>query len=132
MDKANASKYQWILDDARKDFEAGMNHLDFHNKYLGVGNKYVPKDEKERAEFMETGIVREIQKMVAALQEKQPEINLPDEVDSYSGNFIVRVPKSLHMRLVKEAEAEGVSLNYLVTVKLAVSLKDYLHKKVNS
>jgi hypothetical protein len=129
MGKVGASKYQWILDEAQKDFEAGMNHLDFHNKYLGVGNKYIPKDEKERAEFMETGIFREIQKMVAALQEKQPEVHLPDDIESYSGKFIVRVPKSLHMALVKEAEAEGISLNQLVAVKLAVSLKDYLIKK---
>lgn len=129
MGKVGASKYQWILDEAQKDFEAGMNHLDFHNKYLGVGNKYIPKDEKERAEFMETGIFREIQKMVATLLTKQPDVYLPDEVEGYSGKFIVRVPKSLHMTLAKEAEAEGVSLNHLVAVKLAVSLKDYLIKK---
>ncbi len=41
----------------------------------------------------------------------------PDE--EYSGKFVVRVPKSLHRRLVEEAEREGVSLNQLVNVALA-------------
>ena len=120
--------YQWILDEARRDFEDNMNHLDFHNKYLGVGNKYIPHDKGEREEFMKTGIVREIQKMVYELQQRQPDVFFPDELDGYSGNFVIRGPKSLHMAIVKEAEAEGVSLNQLVVAKLAVSLKDRLIK----
>src|SRR5690554_874757 len=103
-------EYQWIVDEARKDFEANMNHLDFHNKYMGVGNKYIPRDKEERNKFMETGIVQEIQKMVYDLQQKQPYVCFPDEADSYSGKFIVRAPRSLHMALAKEAEAEGISL----------------------
>ena len=121
--------YQWILNEAKRDFEANMNHLDFHNKYLGVGNKYIPQDENERIEFMKTGVVREIQKMVYELQQKQPGVCLPDELDGYSGNFVVRGPKSLHMALVMEAEKEGVSLNQLVVAKLAASLNDRLIKK---
>lgn len=39
-----------------------------------------------------------------------------------SGRFVVRVPKSLHASLAKEAKAEGVSMNQLVLVKLAVGL----------
>jgi antitoxin HicB len=40
----------------------------------------------------------------------------PDE--AYSGKFVVRVPKSLHRRLVETAEAEGVSLNQYINVAL--------------
>ena len=36
-----------------------------------------------------------------------------------SGKFLVRLPKSLHASLVREAEAEGVSLNQLVATRLA-------------
>jgi len=35
----------------------------------------------------------------------------------------VRLPKSLHAALAREAEAEGVSLNQLVVAKLALHLQ---------
>jgi antitoxin HicB len=38
----------------------------------------------------------------------------PGSFDSYSGKWLQRVPKRLHMELVAEAEREGVSLNQLV------------------
>ena len=39
-----------------------------------------------------------------------------------SGKFVVRVPKTLHLALEREAAEEGVSLNQLVVAKLAVTL----------
>ncbi len=39
-----------------------------------------------------------------------------------SGKFVVRLPKTLHLALEREAEQEGVSLNQLVVTKLAVQL----------
>jgi predicted HicB family RNase H-like nuclease len=38
---------------------------------------------------------------------------------TYSGKFVVRVPKTLHQKLAEQADAEGVSLNALVTSALA-------------
>lgn len=44
----------------------------------------------------------------------------PDAVPAtYSGKFVVRVPKTLHQKLAEQAEADGVSLNALVTSALA-------------
>lgn len=44
-------------------------------------------------------------------------IPLPSTDDSYSGKLLLRLPKSLHRRLVETAEREGVSLNqYLVSL----------------
>jgi predicted RNase H-like HicB family nuclease len=43
----------------------------------------------------------------------------PTYPESYSGKFNVRLPKSLHRRLVEGAEREGVSLNQYVTMLLA-------------
>ena len=36
-------------------------------------------------------------------------------LDGYSGKFLVRVPRSLHARLVRRAAQEGVSLNQFLT-----------------
>ena len=47
-------------------------------------------------------------------------VPIPETVSSYSGKFVVRLPKSLHQRLAIEAEKEGVSLNQLALYKLAL------------
>lgn len=47
------------------------------------------------------------------------EIPEPRPVETYSGKFVVRVPKSLHWELVECAERDGVSLNAFVNVALA-------------
>ncbi len=41
----------------------------------------------------------------------------------YSGQFVQRIPKSLHMRLAKRAQSEGVSLNQLTSTLLAQGLE---------
>ena len=54
--------------------------------------------------------------------EKGNSIHEPRLVEDYSGKFVVQVPKSLHRKLVEEAEKEGVSLNQYINVKLACSI----------
>jgi predicted HicB family RNase H-like nuclease len=48
--------------------------------------------------------------------------NPPEALGSrrFSGKFIVRVPPQLHKELVLKAAEEGVSLNRLISVKLAM------------
>lgn len=43
----------------------------------------------------------------------------PRPIESYSGRFVIRVPRSLHRDLVRCAEREGVSLNTFINVVLA-------------
>jgi antitoxin HicB len=43
----------------------------------------------------------------------------PEPLATYSGQFNVRLPRSLHRELVTRAREQGVSLNALVTVLLA-------------
>lgn len=43
---------------------------------------------------------------------------LKESLDGYNGRILARVPRSLHKRLVQEAQAEGVSLNQYVLYKL--------------
>jgi antitoxin HicB len=43
----------------------------------------------------------------------------PRTIDQFSGKWVQRVPKTLHMKLATEAKREGVSLNALATTLLA-------------
>lgn len=46
-------------------------------------------------------------------------ISEPDELENYSGQFKLRIPKSLHKSLSEHSKAEGISMNqyclYLLT-----------------
>ncbi len=44
---------------------------------------------------------------------------LKNELEEYSGKLNLRIPRSLHRALKKEAEAEGVSLNQFMLYKLS-------------
>jgi len=46
-------------------------------------------------------------------------IHEPAATDKASGKFTLRLPKSLHYKLTKEAEKEGVSLNQYALYKLS-------------
>lgn len=47
------------------------------------------------------------------------QISEPNEIESYSGQFKLRIPKSLHRSLSEHSKAEGISMNqyciYLLT-----------------
>ncbi len=51
-----------------------------------------------------------------------PQAQGDNEVHEHSGRFSVRLPRSLHRKLVDRAAAEGCSLNQLVTATLAESV----------
>ena len=46
----------------------------------------------------------------AALEDGIP-IREPDDLESYSGQFKLRIPKSLHKSLTEHAKREGISMN---------------------
>lgn len=56
---------------------------------------------------------------IMAEQEDRGELPTPK---TYSGQFVQRIPKSLHQQLARRAESEGVSLNQLATTFLAQGL----------
>lgn len=62
------------------------------------------------------GVVRDVLADLAASGEPTPE---PLSERSYSGRFVVRVPSEVHRRLVLEAAEQHVSLNRLVSDRLA-------------
>ena len=61
-------------------------------------------------------LVREVLADLAASGEPVPE---PLSERIYSGRFVVRVPAEVHRRLVREAAEQHVSLNRLVSDRLA-------------
>lgn len=55
--------------------------------------------------------------------ENQLPIPEPKDISSYSGNFKLRIPKSLHKDLAEVAKAEGVSMNQLCVYLLSKELE---------
>ena len=58
-----------------------------------------------------------------AMAEMEDKSGLPVP-KSYSGQFVQRISKTLHMRLAKRAASEGVSLNQLAATLLARGLAE--------
>jgi len=63
-----------------------------------------------------------IKAWIEAAKETNRVIPIPGELESQSGKWVQRVPKSIHLRLVNRAREEGVSLNTLVIAMLSESL----------
>ncbi|MGC8514154.1 MAG: type II toxin-antitoxin system HicB family antitoxin [Acidimicrobiales bacterium] len=72
----------------------------------------------ERAEALD-GIVSLVEETIADLAANGESV--PDAIADrcYSGQFVVRIPPETHRRLVLEAAEQGVSLNRLVSSRLA-------------
>lgn len=78
-------------------------------------------DETPEAAFQ--GIRKLVKSVIGDLTRSGEPVPSPISERAYSGAFKVRVPPALHRRLVIEAAEEGVSLNRLVSAKLASHLK---------
>lgn len=59
--------------------------------------------------------------LITAL-EKEIEIPEPNDLEAYSGNYKVRMPKSLHRELTIQAEKEKTSMNLLCVSFIAKGL----------
>lgn len=65
------------------------------------------------------GIRSLVQKVKADLKRSREAIPEPISTRSYSGKFLVRVPPEVHRILAIQAAESGVSLNRLISSKLA-------------
>lgn len=65
--------------------------------------------------------------LIAAIEDKI-EIQEPDNLDDYSGQFKLRIPRSLHKALAEHSKREGVSMNQYCVYLL--SKNDALHSGV--
>ena len=112
-----------ILAEAQKLAAHTNSWADFSNALFdpehGLLVREIP-DVAQRRSFAKTREYAVIDRLLAKLMER---FGVADgATPRKSGKFAVRVPKTLHLALEREAAEEGVSLNQLVVAKLAVSL----------
>lgn len=65
------------------------------------------------------GVEQVVAEAVADMQEASEPVPTPLADQHFSGRFNVRIPETLHRKLATEAAEEGVSLNRLVSDRLA-------------
>ena len=65
------------------------------------------------------GLAQVVAEAVADLRQAGEHVPVPLADQHFSGRFNVRLPTTLHRRLATEAAEEGVSLNRLVSDRLA-------------
>ena len=65
------------------------------------------------------GIRSLVQKVISDLKRSREAVPEPISTRSYSGKFMVRVPPEVHRILAIQAAESGVSLNRLISSKLA-------------
>ena len=106
------------MDFARQQAASASHWIEFHNALFGIGGKVgeLFPTQAERIAFGKTPEKKLIDQLLEELQDDDD--GLPDA----GGKFLLRLPKSLHAALVKEAEAEGIRLNQLCVAKLATQL----------
>lgn len=119
MNKKSAA----ILDSAKDVASSVANWADLSNALFnpvdGLLTKAYPTRE-EREVFMKSEEYRAIRQLLQATMERSGLVD--GATPEKSGRFLVRLPKTLHAALEREAVDEGVSLNQLVVTKLAVQM----------
>jgi predicted HicB family RNase H-like nuclease len=116
------NRAQELLTLARKLSEAPcLTWVEANNAIYAPGGPFTRlfPTVKDRSAFAATEDSRQLDELLDSL----PEPEVGPQRREYSGKFNVRIPKSLHAALVREAEAEAVSLNQLVLAKLAMHLE---------
>ncbi len=115
-----------IVAKAKRLAKASQSWADFSNALFGSDgliSKEIP-DKAGRAAFRKSNDYDALHKL---LEQKIKETGLAAGAEpTKSGRFVVRLPKSLHVALEKEAATEGTSLNQLVLTKLAARLGERL------
>ena len=112
-----------LLESAKGVAESVENWADLSNFLFnptdGLITKAYPTTE-EREAFMKTKEYQAIRTLLLTSMRRSGLV--AGSVPKKSGRFVVRLPKSLHAALEREAENEEVSLNQLVVTKLAVQI----------
>lgn len=68
---------------------------------------------------------------ISAAIENKYEIPEPNSIEKYSGQFKLKIPKSLHMELAKKSKREGISMNQYCLYLLSKNSSKYENEKDN-
>lgn len=120
-----------ILDNARKIAGHVTSWADYSNALFDQESGLVAQtfsDDMERQAFYDTDQYDELYQILADLMDRFDTVG---GASPKSGKFMVRLPKSLHEVLDIEAKTEGVSLNQLVSAKLALPYRTKLDTSVS-
>ncbi len=65
------------------------------------------------------GIRQLVANVISDMKKNKERIPVPISTKKYSGKFMVRIPPEVHRKLAEIAAEEGVSINRLVSARLA-------------
>ncbi len=120
---SESAKRLALLESAKKLAASATTWADLSNALFdpldGILAKAYPIRE-ERTAFIRSKEYKEIRGLVDAAITRTGLVE--GATPKKSGRFVVRLPQTLHAALEREAGREGVSMNQLVVVKLAVPL----------
>ena len=99
-----------------------MNDESGHYFFASVAELKGCMSDGETAEKAYANIKEAMEVHIESMLDENIEVPLPSALqkEKYSGKFVVRIPKSLHCKLVLQAEREGVSLNQFALYKLSL------------
>ncbi len=118
-------KTKCILEKAKRVAESTKTWADLSNALFDPLEGLIVqtfRDSGKRAEFRKSDAYNELHMLVESKMKATGLIN--GATPKKSGKFVVRLPRSLHAALEREAKAEATSLNQLVVAKLAIQLDD--------
>jgi uncharacterized protein (DUF1778 family) len=113
-----------VLEQAKKLATWAESWADFSNALFNPVDGLLTKTYPTRAErqaFLKTKQYQRISELLTHAMDRHGLV--AGATPKKSGRFVVRLPKSLHAALEREAAGEGVSLNQLVVAKLAAQLR---------
>ena len=73
----------------------------------------------ETQESALAGIRQLVADVISEMKNSKEKIPVPISIRKYSGKFMVRIPPEVHRKLAEIAAEEGVSINRLVSARLA-------------
>jgi hypothetical protein len=112
-----------ILNRAEEISHTAESWADLANALFDPDDGLITKAYPTRAEreaFLKTAQYKKIRRLLAGAVDAHGLVE--GATPKKSGRFVVRLPRSLHAALEREAGREGVSLNQLVVAKLAAQL----------
>ena len=122
--KQLAANARQVLEFAESKAKEVADWLELHFALFGVDGKVTVlfPIEADRSAFLRT---KEYKRLLALMDTlPRPKKNeISEVVSSANGAISVRLPRSVHVALLAEAKAEGVSLNQLCVAKLVAQLR---------